>query len=66
MSVEVTTTTAATSLMYNDKTLENNCLAYLEDKLLIDHFLADARLEIGRLQETQEELVDQLYEGKEK
>lgn len=33
---------------------------YLEDELLIDDFLADARLKIRRLQEAQEELVDQL------
>jgi len=39
-------------------------VTYLKDKLLIDHFLADAGLEIGRLEETQEELVDQLYEEK--
>lgn len=45
MSDEVTST--ATTFWYNEKALENSCLTYLEDKLLIDHFLADARLEIG-------------------
>ena len=59
-----------TTLLYGtveEKALENGCfVTYLKDKLLIDHFLADAGLEIGRLEETQEELVDQLYEEKDR
>lgn len=35
---------------------------YLQNKLLIDDFLADRRLEIRRLEEAQEELVDQLMD----
>ena len=33
---------------------------HLKDEFLIDDFLADSRLEIARLQESQKELVDQL------
>ena len=35
-------------------------MRYLKDKFLIDDFFADAGLKIGRLEETKEELVDQL------
>ena len=38
-------------------------LEQLEDELLVDDFLPDARLEVGRLQEAQETLVDKLEDG---
>jgi len=47
-------------LLVNSTTLSAESMTHLQNELLIDHTLADGRLEILRLQEPQEHLIHQL------
>jgi len=47
-------------LLVNSTTLSAESKTHLQNELLIDHTLADGRLEILRLQEPQEHLIHQL------